>query len=174
MTFAQNNAHPTDKVLRVLDVRADDVVVDFGCGSGHYTIPLSKKAKRVIGIDLQAGKLERAAKYAKRNNVVVEFYQSDGKSIPLNDARADLIFLRRVYHELDDKHVVLKELVRLMKSVGRIAIMEKTKGLTPIGPPRVDISSIVNSMGNVGLEVSERIEMGNETIVIGKRAKTSG
>ena len=174
MSFNLNVIHPADKVLNALGVRAEDVVVDFGCGPGHFTIPLAKRAKRVIGIDVQARKLEGAKKRAEDDGVKVELYRSDGRSIPLPNAIADLIFLRRVYHELDDKQAVLKELARLMKPGGRLAIMEKTKGLMPIGPPRVGIPEIEDSMGNAGLDVSDRIAMGNETIIIGRRAKASG
>jgi len=160
---------PPNRVLDKLGVRADDVVIDFGCGPGFYTIPLTKMVGRVIAIDSQTGMLEKASRYAAKNNVKVEFYQNDGKSIPLPDSIADLIFLRRVFHELDDKQAVLKELTRLLKRNGRLAIMEKTKkSLTPVGPPKMEVSEIVDVMKNVGLVVSDKIEVRNETIVIGK------
>lgn len=160
---------PPSRILDRLAVKAEDVVVDFGCGSGYYTVPLAKMAKRVIAIDSQNEMLEKASRYAAKNGVKVEFYQSDGKSVPVSDSVADLIFLRRVFHELDDKQAVLKELTRLLKRKGRLVIMEKTKGLTPVGPPRVAVSEIADAIKNAGLEVSGKIELGNETVVIGKR-----
>lgn len=39
---------PPSRVLDRLGVRADDVVIDFGCGPGFYTIPLARMAGRVI------------------------------------------------------------------------------------------------------------------------------
>jgi ubiquinone/menaquinone biosynthesis C-methylase UbiE len=78
--------------------------------------------------------------------------------------------LRLVFHELSDKQAVLKELTRLLKQDVRLVMMEKTRSrLTRIGPPRVGVSEIVNAMQNVELVVSDKIEMGNQTIVIGKR-----
>jgi precorrin-6B methylase 2 len=49
-----------------LGVRVDDVVIDFGCGPGFYTIPLAGLAGRVIAIDSQTGMLEKASKYAAK------------------------------------------------------------------------------------------------------------
>lgn len=115
------------RVLDRLGVRADDVVIDFGCGSGFYTITLARMVGRVIAIDSQIGMLEKASSYARKNNVKVEFYQNDGASIPLADSIADLMFMRLVFHELDDKQAVLKELTRLLKRNGKLAIIEKTK-----------------------------------------------
>jgi ubiquinone/menaquinone biosynthesis C-methylase UbiE len=161
---------PPNRILGRLSVKRSDVVIDFGCGTGFYTVPLAKIAKRVVGIDVQAKMLKTAESYAEKSNVKVEFYQSDGKNIPLPDSTADLIFLRRVFHELGDKQAVCQELTRLLKQNGRLAIMEKTKrSLTPIGPPTVETSEIANCLRSVGLQVTEKIEMGNETIIIGKR-----
>lgn len=175
LSFVLNNLfrrwlHPPSRILNSLGMRASDTVLDFGCGTGFFTIPFAKKARRVISIDVQTAALEKAEKYAAKSKVKVEFFQNDGKSIPLPDSVADLIFLRRVYHELDDKQAVLKELARLLKPNGRLVIIEKTeKRLMPIGPPVVSVSEIETAMQNVGLKVSEKIGMGNETIVIGKR-----
>jgi ubiquinone/menaquinone biosynthesis C-methylase UbiE len=161
---------PPNRILDRLSVKSNDIVIDFGCGTGFYTIPLAKMAKRVVGIDVQAKMLKIAQRYAEKSNVKVEFYQSDGKNIPLPDSTADLIFLRRVFHEIEDKQAILQELTRLLKQNGRLAIMEKTKrSLTPMGPPTVETSEIVNCLRSVGLQVTEKIEMGNETIIIGKR-----
>jgi ubiquinone/menaquinone biosynthesis C-methylase UbiE len=133
-------------------------------------MPLARLAGRVIAIDSQTGMLEKASKYAAKNNVKIEFYQNGGESIPLSDSIADLIFLRLVFHELGDKQAVLKELTRLLKRGGRLVIMEKTKSrLAPIGPSRVEVSEIVNAMQNVGLAVSDKIGMRNQTIVLRKR-----
>jgi SAM-dependent methyltransferase len=161
---------PPSRILDRLSVKSSDTVIDFGCGTGFYTIPLAKTAKRVVGIDVQAKMLKMAGRYAEKSNVKVQFYESDGKNIPLPDSTADLIFLRRVFHELEDKQAVLQELTRLLKQNGRLAIMEKTKkSLTPIGPPTVEISDIANCLRSVGLQVTEKIEIANETIIIGKR-----
>ncbi|NWG10645.1 class I SAM-dependent methyltransferase [Candidatus Bathyarchaeota archaeon] len=168
--FLRRLPHSPSRILECLGLKASDTVIDFGCGKGFFTIPFAKKARRVIAIDIRAAALEKAEKYVAKSKVEVEFFQNNGKNIPLPNSIADLIFLRHVYHELDDRQAVLKELARLLKPNGRLAIMEKTeKKLTPIGPPVVPVSEIETAIQNVGLKVSEKIRVGNETIVIGKR-----
>jgi len=154
--------------LKKLEVNKNDVVVDFGCGPGFFTIPFAKTARRVIAIDVQAEMLEKAAKQAEENNVKIEFLQSDGKHISLPNSTADLIFLSGVFHELDDKRAVLKELSRLLKPKGRLAIKEKAKrSFNPLGPPIVKISEITDCMQNAGLRVHDTVEIRNDALVIG-------
>jgi len=160
--------HSPSKVIDKLGVKPSDVVIDFGCGPGFYTIPFAKAARRVIAIDIQPEMLEKAAKYAEKNDVKVEFLQSDGRHIPLPDYSTDLIFLSGVFHELDYKQEVLKEFSRLLKESGRLAIKEKTKRSLSPGPPIVKISEIKNLMQSVGFKVSNEIEIGNDTMILGK------
>lgn len=46
-----------------------DTVLDVGCGEGSITIPLSKKVKKVIGIDSSPKMLEYLEKRATANNI---------------------------------------------------------------------------------------------------------
>jgi len=177
LAFVLNNAllrrlRPAERVLDALDVKPDDIVVDFGCGPGFYTIPFAKRAKKVIGIDLQAGMLDRAVNYARKSGVNVEFYRSDGRSMPLPDSTIDLAFMRLVYHELEDKGAVLRELSRILKPDGRLAIMEMTRGLMHrLFMPRIEVSEIEDSMRGVGLGICSKVQLGNETMVICRRAQ---
>jgi ubiquinone/menaquinone biosynthesis C-methylase UbiE len=54
--------------------------------------------------------------------------QSDGISIGLEDESVDLIILVHVFHEIEDKNRVLREFSRLLKSSGRLIIVEGTRG----------------------------------------------
>lgn len=47
----------------------NDTVLDVGCGEGSITIPLSKKVKKVIGIDSSPKMLEYLEKRANENNI---------------------------------------------------------------------------------------------------------
>ena len=55
-------------------------VVDIGCGSGQYSIPLARRgAARVVGVDFAPGMLELARKYAESASVAdrCEFVEAD-------------------------------------------------------------------------------------------------
>ncbi|MGH6609045.1 MAG: 23S rRNA (uracil(1939)-C(5))-methyltransferase RlmD, partial [Burkholderiaceae bacterium] len=48
------------RALRLLAPAADDVIVDFFCGLGNFTLPLASRAKAVIGLEGSSTLVERA------------------------------------------------------------------------------------------------------------------
>jgi ubiquinone/menaquinone biosynthesis C-methylase UbiE len=134
-------------------VKETDVVLDFGCGPGFYTIPLAKTAKEVVAVDIQSKMLEKTSKYAEKNGVKIKTLQSDGKTISLPDDSFDLILLSGVYHEISDKVKLLTELTRLLKPYGRIVIRERTEpGLIMLGPPRIDKEEVFKELKAAGFD----------------------
>ncbi|HEU0200663.1 MAG TPA: 23S rRNA (uracil(1939)-C(5))-methyltransferase RlmD [Burkholderiaceae bacterium] len=67
------------RVLRLLDPQPGERIVDCFCGLGNFTLPLARRAARVIGIDGSAELLRRAREAAALNGLAaqVEFRQSD-------------------------------------------------------------------------------------------------
>jgi len=158
MSFLLNNPirryfNPPQKIVKLLDVKSGDVVLDFGSGPGFYTIPLAKIAKKVVAIDKQPQMLEKIVKYAGKQSVTVQSLVSDGEKIDLPSETFDLIFLSHVYHEIKKKISVLNELRRLLKPAGRLVIMEHTKrGLLP-GPPAMNLGKIQRELEAQGFAV---------------------
>ncbi|GIM27546.1 SAM-dependent methyltransferase [Clostridium polyendosporum] len=54
-----------------------DKVLDVACGTGIYSISLSKKGANVIGVDLDSTMIEKAKAKAKRGNFNIEFLQEN-------------------------------------------------------------------------------------------------
>ena len=102
--------------------------MDFGCGPGFFTIELAKKAKNVVAVDVSPEMLKKAQNKAKKaHQENIQFLQSDGKTIQLEDGSVDLILLVTVFHEVGDSGTVLKEFSRILKPTGRLAIVEVIK-----------------------------------------------
>jgi ubiquinone/menaquinone biosynthesis C-methylase UbiE len=143
LAFILNNRvrkslEPPDRLVSKLNLRPNDVVMDFGCGPGFYTIPLAKRVAKTVAVDVSPHMLERTLSDAKKNGVIVEALESDGTELRLNDESIDLIFLNYVFHEITDRPRVLSEFLRILKRSGRLAIVERTRGgiLTrTVGPP---------------------------------------
>lgn len=57
-----------DALFDMLILSENDTVLDVGCGEGSITIPLSKKVKKVIGLDSSPKMLEYLEKRAHENN----------------------------------------------------------------------------------------------------------
>jgi ubiquinone/menaquinone biosynthesis C-methylase UbiE len=127
---------PPAELLEKLEINSGDVVMDFGCGPGYYTIEIAKKAKAVVAVDLSPVMLEKTQNKAAKAGVKnIQFLQSDGKNIQREDGSVDIILLVTVYHEVGESEAVLKEFSRILKPKGKLAIVEVIKkGIFPGAP----------------------------------------
>jgi ubiquinone/menaquinone biosynthesis C-methylase UbiE len=177
LAFTLNNRvrrffQPPDTLVSKLGLRATDVVVDFGCGPGFYTIPIAKVVARTIAVDVSPRMLKKAASNAKKNHVTVETLATDGKAIKLGDGIVDLILLTHVFHEVADRSKVLGEFLRIAKRSGRLAIVERTRGgafAWAGGPPIMDQTEVIQELERAGFTLAQVVSHGNDSIVIGKK-----
>jgi 23S rRNA (uracil1939-C5)-methyltransferase len=58
-----------DRALQLLDLDGDAEVLDLFCGLGNFTLPLATRARRVVGIEGDAGLIARAQANAARNGI---------------------------------------------------------------------------------------------------------
>ena len=67
-----------DRVIRLLDLKKSDSVLDLFCGLGNFTLPIAKKAKSVTGVEASEEMIGRARENATNNNLSnVEFFAED-------------------------------------------------------------------------------------------------
>jgi len=127
---------PPFKLIEKLGINLSDVAMDFGCGPGFYTIELAKKAKNVVAVDLSPEMLKKAQNKAAKAGVKnIQFLQSNGTNIQLEDGSVDLILLVTVYHEVGENEAVLKEFSRILKPDGKLVVVEVIKkGIFPGAP----------------------------------------
>jgi len=177
LAFTLNNRfrrflEPPEQLISKLGLKATDVVVDFGCGPGFYTIPIARNAARTIAVDVSSRMLEITVSNAEKNHVTVEALVSDGTAIKLDNGIVDLIFLSHVFHEVANRPKVLSEFLRIMKRSGRLAIVEKTRG-GPLawasGPPIIDQNELIRELEQGGFRFTQTIPYGSNSIVIGKK-----
>ncbi len=177
LAFTLNNRvrrflEPPEQLISKLGLRATDVVVDFGCGPGFYTIPIARSTARTIAVDVSPRMLEKTVSNAKKNHVTVESLVSDGTEIQLDDGIVDLIFLSHVFHEVADRPRVLSEFLRIMKRSGRLAIVERTRG-GPLawasGPPIIDENELIRELEQAGFRFTQTIPYGSNSVVVGKK-----
>ena len=162
-----------EKLIEKFQINSGDVVVDFGCGPGYFTIPLARIARKVVGVDVSTRMLDKVAVYARKNEVAVELLQSDGTRINLPDSSVDVIVLIHVFHEIEDRAKVLLEFARILKHSGRVLIVEKTRGgilASRLGPPVVNGSEILSEVTNAGLSDDGTLTHGADSIIQGKKS----
>ncbi len=90
----------------------------------------------MVAVDLSPEMLKKAQNKAAKAGVKnIEFLQSDGTKIELEDGLVDLILLVTVFHEVGESQKVLAEFRRILKPAGKLAIVEVVKkGIFPVAP----------------------------------------
>jgi 23S rRNA (uracil1939-C5)-methyltransferase len=66
---AELNRRMVGRALELLDPGAGDAVLDLYCGLGNFTLPLARRAGRVLGVEGEAGLVGRARRNAERNGI---------------------------------------------------------------------------------------------------------
>jgi ubiquinone/menaquinone biosynthesis C-methylase UbiE len=136
-------------------------VLDFGCGPGYFTLEMARMvgaSGRVIACDLQDGMLEklRAKVKACRLDNVISMHKCSEDRIGVAEA-VDFVLAFYILHEVPDQGCHLSEIRGLLKSDGKLLVVEptfrvsksefdetvmKTKnaGLVPVEAPRIFLS----------------------------------
>jgi ubiquinone/menaquinone biosynthesis C-methylase UbiE len=119
--------HNPKKILRPY-IHEGMTVLDLGCGPGYFTIDLAKlvgKSGKVVAADLQDGMLDivtQKIKVEKLNNII-ELHKCNENSIGLFK-KFDFILIFYMLHEIIDQSKFIKEIKSLLKSGGKILIVE--------------------------------------------------
>ena len=156
---------PPEIVLEKLGLKEDDDMADIGCGIGYFTIPASKiisSENNVYAIDISDEMLQEVDRRSKEKDINnISIVKSSEYDLKLESEQVSFTLMVNVLHEIDDKVRMLKEVHRILKSDGRIALIEIQKKKTSCGPPmehRIDEDEVLSLLKDAGFEFKKREE----------------
>lgn len=127
-------------LVRTLNVRSGEDVLDIACGNGNTAITAKRKGANVTGIDITAELLDLAVEEAKIAQVDgITWKEGDAQNLPFEDESFDVVLSTFGHMFAPQADLVAKEMIRVTKKGGRIGFAT--------WPPELAIGSIFKVNG---------------------------
>lgn len=112
-----------EEVIKLLDPRKNETILDIGCGTGALTKKISELCEKITGIDNSAEMILTARKKYPE----ITFLEADAKDFRL-DEKFDAIFSYAVLHWIPQADTMIRNANRHLKSGGRYVVEFGGKG----------------------------------------------
>ena len=111
-------------------LRPTDQLLDVGCGPGTITVDLARRLPDggVIGVDRSDDVIDEARAAAGADAANIEFRAADLYDLPFDDDRFDVVHAHQVLQHLSDPVAALREMARVTRSGGIVAVRDADYG----------------------------------------------
>jgi len=100
-----------------------DRVLDACCGTGDLAVDAERRGGRVVGLDFSEKMLERA----RKKSGAIEWVHGDALALPFGDGVFDAATVGFGVRNLADLEGGLRELARVLRPGGKLAVLEITR-----------------------------------------------
>lgn len=116
--------------LKHLDINPDDIILDVGCGGGININRMSKKAKKVYGVDysIESLKLSREVNRQEISDGKVEVVKGDVQNLPFDDESFDIVTAFETVYFWPNIEKCFGEVKRVLKPGGIFLIGLESNG----------------------------------------------
>jgi len=126
-------------IKRNLDLNHNMEVLDVATGTGAMSRLIAPHVKTVKGLDLTSEMLRQAKKAAETENIKnLELVVGNAEQLPFKDNTFDLVCSRFALHHWKEAPTIVKEMARVCKPGGVVAIVDIIVPLEYSYLPKVD------------------------------------
>ncbi len=129
-------------VLFGAGLKSGDIVADLGTGSGFYSLA----AAEIVGVngevhsaDVKDSALDHLMSEARVKNLTnIRTYRCDLDEVTLGcrlpDGKCDMVIIANILHEVENQKNLLKHAYSMLKTGGKLLLVEWGEQPSPIGP----------------------------------------
>lgn len=112
------------EVTKSSELHRDHVILDLGCGKGHWTMALAQKCAQATGVDASERQIEVARRFIRNsdlnNRIIFQHGRLEELNLPAN--RYDKVYSFCVLEHIPNIEVVLREVARILKPGGEMHV----------------------------------------------------
>jgi len=128
--YARSAEHAAgDDLVRLIELLAPErheTALDVATGAGFTAFALAPLVSGVVALDLTPEMLAEGQRLADERGIFnVEFVPGDAHALPFADAKFDIVTVRRAPHHFADVDGALREMRRVLKPGGRLALVDQ-------------------------------------------------
>jgi ubiquinone/menaquinone biosynthesis C-methylase UbiE len=171
---------PPAAAVAALRLHPSATVLDYGCGTGHFAIPIATQLDRqcggrLIAVDIRRDALRVVQERAQRQGLEdriqpLEVAHGAELQLPLADCSANRILMANVYAELAEPTRPLQELARVICPGGLLLVLDwRRRGESEVGPPcehRPLPEQVIRSLAAAGFAEIELLPLYRDFFVI--------
>jgi len=118
---------PRRHVLQEVGIEAGFYILDYGCGSGSYIVPLAEligTSGQIYALDIHPLAIKKVRQIASHKGITnMRTIESDCET-GLPDNHVDVVLLYDTFHTLAQPNQVLRELRRVLKPDGTLSFSD--------------------------------------------------
>ncbi|ETA68192.1 methylase involved in ubiquinone/menaquinone biosynthesis [Methanolobus tindarius DSM 2278] len=127
MGSIRNIPKEAETMCKLISIQPDNEILEVGCGTGEFSIELSKHCKQVTALDISQKMLDFAEKKARsRQRDNIRFIKAGFLTFDSEETKYDAVVTQLVLHHLPDfwKFIALKNINSMLKSGGKFFLKD--------------------------------------------------
>ena len=154
-----------DLVIQKLGDLKGKIVADIGSGTGYFTFPISRKAKKVLAIDIEQRYLDyiedRKLELPIDRAEVIETRLTVEDEPNLHRNEVDAVLLVNVFYYLNDRASYMSIVNNALKDDGVLVLVDFKPGNLPVGPsdkkvPAEEVVEVLKVSGFKDINVDQK------------------